>query len=346
MIKPTYSLEILVMCIFSLCNIAAANDYGVQARLEKTVEYLRAATNIELHGVNQLWIHKPKGDYTSSSKFLFIASGQKYRKEVISSSSDTNVIKSFETAYDGSLLATFNPDSSYMIQSSKDQLGDQAPGPDNPLIENLMFLSKDSDQCKGCRLMFSAIYSDDFLKGINLTNVEKNGNLLKISVPGLNVDGRATTWEIIMEDSGEQFTPQSITRIVPMEGENTYKFLTYYNLNLNIKSNGVLETISFPSVISYSAIAYSAMPPGIVLTGLTTVVSASIPDQIPDSTFRLDEKTAKIIWSADTKDAIKGKPILIAYEAKNRMAKIIVLSMFIITSVFFSILLIRRPKTK
>jgi hypothetical protein len=87
--------------------------------------------------------------------------------------------------------------------------------------------------------MFSAILSGDFLKDINLTNVEKNGNLLKISVPGLNVDGRATTWKIIMEDSGDQFTPQSITRIVPMEGENTYNFLTYSNLTLNINSNGV-----------------------------------------------------------------------------------------------------------
>ena len=276
---------------------------------------------------------------------MFVASGQKYRKEIRSTSSDTNAIKLFETAYDGSLLETLHPSSGYMIQSSHDQLGDQAPG-DNPLIENLMFLSKDSDQCQGCRLMFNAIFSEDFLKGINLTNVEKNGELLQISVPGRNVDGHATMWKIVMGNSGDQFTPQSITRIVPMEGETTYNFLTYSNLVINTNSNGVPWILNFPSVISYSATAYSAMPSGVVLTGLTTVVSARIPEQIPESTFRFDEKLAKIIWSADKKDAIKGKPILIANEAKNRMAKTIVLSMFVITSVIFAILLIRRPKSE
>jgi hypothetical protein len=340
MIRLLYSLV-----IFSICNLATANDFGVQARLEKTVRYLRATTNIELHGVSQLWIHKLKGDYTSSSEFLFIASGQKYRKEIRSTSSDTNTIKLFETAYDGSLLATLNPSAGYMIQSSHDQLGDQAPG-DNPLTENLKFLSKDSDQCKGCRLMFNAIISDNFLDGVNLTNVEKNGDLLQISFPGRNVDGRATTWKIIMGNSGDQFTPQSITRIIPREGEQTCNFETYTNLVININSNGVPQMLTFPSVISYSATAYSAIPSGVVLTGLTTVVSARIPEQIPDSTFRLDENLAKIIWSADKKDAIKGKPILKANEAKKTMAKMFVLSMFVITSVVFAILLIRRPKSE
>lgn len=305
----------------------------LQARLDRSLRNMHSITNVELEARDSLWVQDD--NFTSTSAFFFIASGEKYRTECNVSTSTTNTVQVFQTAFDGTVGSSFHTNMLYMTQGDKDEPGDRSPNPLNPLIMPFLFLSKDSDSCPGCRLRFKDILSREALPNARFTNAIVSNGVFHASIVGPVVDGRTTSWKISMETNGNDFTPDSITRIIPGEGEQRYRLTSYTNLG----------RAWFPSQIEYQCFTYpiswNSTP---VLTGLTVLVSAKIPEAISNSVFRLDESRAKTIWNNDKKQAVKVSGELRKSHHRRVIVRIATLTLFVICSVVFFVVITRYTK--
>ncbi len=315
--RPFYSL---LLCLISLCSAAGEGSdiYNINTRLERTVEYLRAITNIQFDAIDTLWVAGRKNGDPSFERvidFSFIGSGEKYKADCHATSSNPRVFTNFVSAYDGKTFTTYNVDGAYVTLHGQDELGDATPDPLNPLIANLMFLSYDSDSCRGCRLKPNDIYLSNLLDRFQVNAVSKTNKCLTFVVPGLVNDGHETSWRVTMASEGEEFLPNQIEYIIPGEATVIYNFLAYTNLPITDSLSGPFNTIHIPCTIAYKAWSYSAPThSSLTLTGLTTVVSINSPRNVPDSAFTIDTSAAKVIWSADTGKVSKGSDVL----KKNR----------------------------
>jgi hypothetical protein len=121
-------------------------------------------------------------------------------------------------------------------------------------------------------------------------------------MPGLPLANQPTRWDIVVDGVGDSFTPKTISRVVPGVGaETVYRLLNYTNLG----------AYQFPTTIEWTESAYPpTSPPSVMSTGITTVISVRMPEQIADSTFRLDEKSAAVVWDSDQRKLTKMPPEL------------------------------------
>ena len=83
-------------------------------------------------------------------------------------------------------------------------------------------------------------------------------------------------------------------------GEETiFKLLNYTNVG----------TYQFPATITWTASSY---PPtssqGVIATGMTTLVSIRMPEQVAGSVFQLNEDSAVTVWDWDQKSFTKSGP--------------------------------------
>ena len=307
----------------------------MQMLFQKALKNAQQVTNVELYAADELSVQRPKGNsFSKSSQFLFISSRGRYRTECRSESANTNVIKFYETAYDGSLFSGLDVNKAYMAQGDKDEPGDRSVNPLNPLIAHLVFLSKESDDCKGCRIRFTDVLSSSIASQVNLTNIQERNGFYEITVPGGRIDKKLTSWRISLAQSATNFTPKAIVRVVPGEAEVVYSFDNYTNV----------KNFWFPQSISYSAHAHSNITASDTLTGKTTVVSVTMPTNIPDSTFRLDEKQAKTIWNNDRQQIIKNDRVDETLESR-KIARLIILFMMVVSTIIGCVLLIRNFKS-
>ncbi len=335
----------LIVCLPFLC----CADQDIQARFERSLEAAKSIPNAEIDWIDTLSIKDPlflkaqkinKEKFSRSFKFAYLVSGQKFRATCSSiSGTETNLRGSFESTFDGKTYCTYSGDSHYMTKNSRvNPSGDGSEGGVNPLVQPFAFLracfSNDKNSDKITIMRFTDITSEQFAKGITLPAGQESGDLLKFSMPGRMLAGQPTTWEIVMDKAGDYFTPETITEIVPgMKEENICRLLDYTNLS----------TYSFPTRIEWVSSQYPATsPPTVLSTGLITVISAHIPDQISDSMFRLDneEKDAVANWDWDSHKLTKAAPQLAKIQTEHKTARVAILLLLFTTVVILPIAIV------
>jgi thiol-disulfide isomerase/thioredoxin len=309
----------IIVILAILCGLSAparGQNAPPQILLEKAMENARSITNIEIQYDDMLWIKgKPisaaesndftrtmktsypfSQDFTRTFHITYTASGEKYRTESRNESpQSTNIIRFVQTTFDGGLWSEFNGSTSYMIEQDGDMPGDKH-NPTCPLIDQFLFLSRDSDDCFPCGLRFTDLRSPDILNGLILPDAETSNGVLHLSFPGLPRNGVNQLWNITMDATNPDFTPRTISNISyassqsPGDIENVYTLSDYTNLG----------AFHFPTKIAYSGFnvpTNNLLAPTLAATGMIRVVSVKIPAQIPDSAFRLDESKASRIWN-------------------------------------------------
>jgi len=240
-------------------------------------------------------------EFSRTFEYYYLAFGRKYRASCkLLSGTRTNLAKHFESAFDGTSYVCYDADQRYMTKSHSYQRGDRSECQYGPLVAPFMFLSRVSDDCPSCALRFSDVVAPDFTNGLILPRGQESEGLLHISMPGHILMKQPTLWSIGIDKTGESFTPRTIRWAIPGGGEETiYKLFNYTNVG----------TYQFPATIAWTASSY---PPtssqGVIATGMTTLVSIRMPEQVAGSVFQLNEDSAVTVWDWDQKSFTKSGP--------------------------------------
>ncbi len=293
------SLIVGLLTCFPLVSSAAQN---VQARFEKSLKDARSLTNVEIQMLEtSIYPPSPKEtDYSSTVHYTYIASGPKFRATcTLISATQTNSIKRFEAAFNGTLFITYNADTRMMTRGEKIAGSSSSELSASPLIAPFLFLTKNSDNCPTCLLRFTDVASPDFARELILPKGQPSNGMLHISMPGPPLAQRPTSWKIDIDAAGDSFTPNAVTLTIEAGGILKYTLLNYTNLG----------GYQFPARIECVHTLYPPTSPRRVKsTIITTVTSVRIPDQIADSVFELgeEENSAKTIWDSDHKKIVKS----------------------------------------
>ena len=293
----------VILGLFACLPLVSSADQDVQARFEKSLKDARALTNVEIQmlGTSIYPASPEQTDFsTSTYQYTYCASGSKFRATCkLVSATQTNSTKLSEAAFNGTSFVTYNTDSRMMTRHDRIPGSDSAELSASPLIAPFLFLTKNSDDCPTCLLRFSDIVSPDFAKGLILPKGQQSNGLLHISMPGLPLGKKPTSWKIDIDEAGDAFTPKAVTIIIEAGMEIAYTLLNYTNLG----------GYQFPTRIESTASAYPpTSPPTVKSKIVTTVTSVRIPDQVADSVFNLDdeEKAAATVWDSDHKKSVKS----------------------------------------
>jgi cytochrome c biogenesis protein CcmG, thiol:disulfide interchange protein DsbE len=342
---PWLAASPIIFILSILCSLSTAvrgQSVPLQIRLEKALENACSLTNIEIEYDDMLWIKgKPisaaesneftrtmktryifSEDFTRIMHVTYIAAEGKYRTERRNaSSSSTNTIKLYETAFDGKLYSGFQADSGYMTQQDGNPPGDTF-NPISPLVYPFLFLSQESDDCRGCGLRFTDLKSPDILNGLVLPDAEESNGMLHVSFPGLPLNGTNLFWHITIDNADPGFMPRSIAKTGCASGTLHYAYETTYTLSDYTN----LGAYHFPTKIAFSTFELPTnilLAPKLASTGLVTMVSVKMPTHVPDSTFQLDESKALHIWNnGETKGY--GAGLILGEAASNIVVKRIV----------------------
>ena len=273
----------------------------VQVRLEKSLRDASSLTNVEIEFLDTLWM--PKGiwgtnqtPFSRTLQYSYIASGERYRAtSKLISGSETNLMKLHEAAFDGKQFVSYDGDNRYMTRSKENSPRDNAEVAYSPLVAPFLFLTPNSDDCLGCLVRFTEIVSGGATNAFILPKGQLADGTMEISIPGPLLQKKATSWKIAMDEDGDSFTPKTVEWISPGGNADAfYKLLNYTNLG----------TYRFPARIETIMSSYPpTSPPTVIGTDVVTVIAARIPNQIPDSAFKLadEEKAAVRIWDWDEK---------------------------------------------
>jgi thiol-disulfide isomerase/thioredoxin len=239
-------------------------------------------------------------DLSGTIEYTYIVSGPKFRSTCkLVSAADTNAIKLLEDAFNGTSFVSYNADARRMTRQAKIPPIASGELVVSPLIVPFLFLSKNSDDCPGCLLRFVDIVSPDFAKGLILPKGQPSNGLLHISMPGLPLAKKPTSWKIDMDEAGDSFTPKAVTYIIEAGGVLTFTLLNYTNLG----------GYQFPTAIKCVQTTYPPTTlPTVITESITTVTYARIPDKVADSVFNLDdeEKSAATVWDSDQNKSVKS----------------------------------------
>ena len=158
-------------------------------------------------------------DFTRTFHITYTSSGEKYRAESRNESSQsTNFIKFEEKAFDGKLWSEFRSSGALMAQQDGDNPNDGENGY-NPLIQPFLFLSRMSDDFFPGSLRFVDLRSPDVMNGLILPDAESSNGVLKVSFPGLALNGVNQLWNITMDAADPDFTPRTISNISHADGD-------------------------------------------------------------------------------------------------------------------------------
>jgi len=300
----------LILGFLACLPLASGADHEVQVRFEKSLKVAKTISNVQIEWLDTLWINDPAAlmalnatVFSRTFEYSFIASGQKFRASCkLISGTSTNMTRLCESAFDGESYTTYTADSRSMTKRTLPELGSNSESADNPLAAPFMFLGKRSDDCGNCVLRSTDIASDGFARGLTLPTGQRADGLLEISLTGLPVGKKPTTWTIAIDEASDTFSPRTIRFVAPGSGyEVDSKLLDYTNLG----------AYPFPTRIEWSMSAFPpTSPPTLLSTGMVSVISARIPDRTTDSVFNLDseEQTAATVWDWDQKTLTKSGP--------------------------------------
>ena len=239
-------------------------------------------------------------DFSSTFRYTYIGSGPKFRATCkLVSATQGNTTKLSEAAFNGTSFATYIADTRTATRQAQTPNISNSELPYCPLIAPFLFLTKNSDNCTPCLIRFSDIVSPDFSKGLILPKGQLSNGLLHLSMPGLPLAKKPTAWTVDIDEAGGSFTPEKVSLVIEAGQEIVWKLLNYTNV-------GGYE---FPTKIVMTVNAYPpTSPPTWMSTITVTVISARIPDRIPDSTFSLEdeEKSAATVWDSDRMKTVKS----------------------------------------
>ena len=335
---------VFILSFLTCLPFASSAEQDLQVRLEHSLNNLHSLSGVEVTWLNTMSIKDPamlkrlKGtESTLTFQYTFIASGQKYHAVCVPiSETQTNLAKQTESTFDGTIYSTYSADKRYMTTRSEDTNVSSAESANSLLIAPFLFLTRANDDCLPCWLRFTDIKSGLFAKGLHFPPGQETDGLLKMSMPGLSLGKQPTTWEIVIDASGDSFTPKIFKHICPgIKSEVVMRLLNYTNLG----------AYQFPSRMEITQYSYpETTPPTVLSTVLVVLVSARIPDQIADSVFRLDneKKSAAVVWNWDQKKLEKMAPKLVKVQTANRAAKNVVLLMLLFTTMIFVMLVWKR----
>jgi len=295
----------VILGLFACLPLASSAAQDIQTRFAKSLKDAQSLVNVEIEVLDTLWMpHGFDGNEAAFSRtfqYSYIAAGPKHRATCkLISGTKTNLAKLYVSAFDGKSYRGYDGDTRYMVRATHKLLGDRGQSQLNPLIAPFMFLTKQSDECRQCMLLFSDIVTGELTNGFVLPNGQSSAGSLAITFPGPPLLKQPTAWEIALHEAAESFSPQTIRRVLPGAGsEGVYKLLNYTNLG----------AYHFPTRIEWTSSSnVPPSPPSVLSTGIVTVISARIPDHIPDSLFTLEseEKSAATLWDLDQKKFAKS----------------------------------------
>jgi hypothetical protein len=309
----------IILGLFACLPLVSSAAQDVQARFEKSLKDARSLTNVEIQMLEtSIYPASPKErDFSSTFQYTYVVSGPKFRATCkLVSATQPNTRKLSEAAFNGTSFVSYDADTRSMTRQDKIP-GSAASGElmVSPLVLPYMFLAKHSDDCLNCLLRFTDIASPAFAKGLILPKAQPSNGVLHISMPGLPLAKKPTSWKIDIDESGDAFTPKAVTIIIDAGGQIAYTLLNYTNLG----------GYQFPTRIEWVYSSYPpTSPPTVKSTGITTVTAARIPEQIADSVFNLDdeEQSAETIWDADKKQLTKSGPPSEACLQKRRLKEV------------------------
>lgn len=321
---------------------------NVQDRFDNSLKNITSITNVEINWLDTLSVQDPEVlQYLNAKTFVrtlqysYTASGQKYHATCkLISGTQTNLEKLSVSSFDGKSYATYSGNQHYMTTRSHDipGEGDNAQNGMNPLLAPFMFLTKNSDHCKLCMLRFVDVVSGSFTN-VALPVGKNSDDLVEISMPGTLWNTQPTIWKIDLNQVGDSFTPKTITFTVPsMHYETVNRLLNYTNL-------GAYE---FPSRLEWVTSSYPpTVPPTILSTGLVVLISARMPDNITDSTFRLDDerKLAATVWDWNHNTFTKTAPNLVKAQSQSSFVRNTLLLILFITAVVPIVVVVAKKLT-
>jgi cytochrome c biogenesis protein CcmG/thiol:disulfide interchange protein DsbE len=328
---PKVAPSRIILVLFVLCGISysvLSQTTRPQISLEKALEHARAITNIEIHYDDVLWIqgmtNAPKpfsNDFVRTCHISYIASNGKYRSECVTESpSTTNIVRIIQDTFDGKLWSEFSS-SGVMTEQDGDHPND-AENPYNPLVCPFLFHSPASDENFPGPLRFADLHDPDILRCLFLPAGEHSAHMNQMSFTGLPRNRVNQLWSIDIDDIDPDFKPRIISQTVYMGGQRPFENVTTYILSDYTN----LDRYYFPTKIAYRSVSIPTnhlLSPMLELTGIVTMVSIVTPQQIPDSTFRLDESKAKLVWNTRESKGY-GVGLVLADDGSNIVVKRIV----------------------
>lgn len=336
------------------CCVAVARSSGqdAQARFEKSLSDARSLTNVEIQILDTLWVSPSflkvesagpaSSGFSRTFQYSYIASGQRFRTQCkLVSASVTNVARLSESAFDGSSYSAYDGDQRYVsrnIQKTQKSTFDRGLSPCNPLIAPFMFLSGAYHDMQA-PLRFTDLTDPAFTKGLVLPGGRKSGGSLEISTPESPSTNQQISWRIIIDDdAGDSFTPKTITKNATKPSiEIVYTLLDYTNLG----------AYHFPKTIAWTMINHALMlPPTPLSTGLVTTLSFGIPSQVPDSTFKIDESEAAVVWDWSQRKLTKSPPQHATLHRSRTAARVIWLLMLLLTTAAVVVAYARSSATR
>ncbi len=294
---------------------------NLQSRFQTALQAARSLTNVEVTFLDTVSWRDPatlkvlnvrKAEFSRTLLYSFLASGQKYHATIkLISGTEPGLYKGGESAFDGESYRGYDLEYRRMAKNCLNRPASDED-PFNPLMMPFGFLEPGRDGGSPYVLNFTDITAGDFPKDIALPPGQKTNGMLVITVPRsfrMPVVGPPGTlpdevqWtnvpticKISFDETAAGFAPKSIETILPAFGSNTVsmtRLLDYTNLG----------AYQFPSRVEWvsAPLPYPpTTPPTLWTTGVVTLVSARIPDQVPDSVFQLksEEEAAEWIWDS------------------------------------------------
>jgi hypothetical protein len=342
------NIALLTLIVFS--QLFSRADQDIQARFERSLKAVKSIPGIEISWSDMLSIKDPmmlKGlrvktnEFSRTDEYSYLVSGQKFRAtSSLISGTETNLVHSLKSAFDGKFYYTYSDDSRYMTKKSSVNATDASEGGFNPLVQPFLFLKACFTSNSTVPLRFTDITSEQFTKDIVLPAAQISNGQLTLSMQGHMRTEGLTTWKIVMDEAGDYFTPETITEIVPdRKVEFVCRFSNYTNL----------LAYPFPARIEWVMNQYpESSPPTVSSSGLITVISAHIPDQISDSMFRFDneEKNAAVIWNWDSQKLTKAAPRLAKIQTEHKATRIVILLLLFTTVVILPLSIIVMRKSE
>ena len=328
------NVRCLLILLACLPVLVFANP-DLQARFEKSLKAVKPLSNVEIVWQEALWSNDPHvlellhvKEFSRILQYSLVISGARFRAECTEITGTLTNLGGLKSVYDGSLYVTWNSGRVMSKKTDSRHFTNGSEGVCNPFVAPFIFLTTDSDDCLRCLLRPADVISNQFAKGLILPTPRQSDGLLEISVPGQKTQKQATTWRIVLDEAGDDFTPITVAFIVPGERrEDIQRFLEYTNLG----------AYRFPNRIAWTSTAYPpTSPPTVLSTGLVTLISSRIPDQIPDSTFKLEEeeKSAAVVWDWNRNKLTKQSPemakVQIASKTTRRTLLLIVFATAVI----------------